>query len=566
MFRRSTLPGVLAGLAIVAAILAPPLLSAADLETEAERYYRRGDFSISIKLYEAIARKAMPDDALRYHHGLALLFQGDCARSAEVLKPMNDGLPGPEVDREVLPLAIGYCLLERGKEKEAQGVLPRNGNGKPTLPVVARRLVEALEAKHESAGAAQLAARLKSSRRGAGWEWLAERDGLAAARAGTDASPPAPGDNGQPNQRVTVGAMIPLNGTYEYFGRRILQGFTLAFEEYGEAAGAALAVHDTAGDPETGRAGFVDLVEKERAVAILGPVLSSVAEEIAPLSAERRIPVLTPAAQAPFLTSLSPYLFRNCLTLSQQGRHIARLAMQGMGLTRFAVMAPDDNYGRILSRAFWEEVTSLGGRITHSATYALSQTDFAKEIKAIKGENDITKDDGTADAFHPTWEALFVPDTHQRVALIAPQLTFHDIVRRDYVLMGGSGLNHPDLMRIGEKDVEGVVFLDAFFDGSNDERARGFVERYRARFGEAPEVMAAQAYDAATIVISLIRWGNRDPESIRRALSGLKDFPGVCGPTTMDAAREALRPPVFLTVRDGAIVGYIPPLAVTLSP
>ncbi len=214
MFRRSTLPGVLAGLCIVAAILAPSLLRAADLETEAERYYRRGDFSISIKLYEAIARKAMPDDALRYHHGLALLFQGDCARSAEVLRPLKDGLPGPEVDREVLPLAFGYCLLERGKEKEAQAVLPRNGNGKPTLPVVARRLVETLEAKHENAGAMQLVRRLQSSRRGEGWEWLAGR-GIDAGHARSEAAPPASREDGQSSQGLTVGAMIPLNGTYE---------------------------------------------------------------------------------------------------------------------------------------------------------------------------------------------------------------------------------------------------------------------------------------------------------------------------------------------------------------
>jgi ABC-type branched-subunit amino acid transport system substrate-binding protein len=557
---------VIVGAALIVALWSPPRARAADLETEAERYYRRGDFSISIKLYDALARGGSLDDGMRYHYGLALLFQGECAGAAEVLKPLKDGLPGTEVDREVLSLALGYCLLERGKEKEAAGVLPRNGNGKPSLPAVARRLLESLEAKHENAGAAQLSARLKSSRRGAGWEWLGGRESADAAREAAAMNVPPLPESGRPDQRVTIGAMIPLSGNYEYFGRRVLQGFTLAFEEYGDAEGITLAVHDTAGDPDTGKAGFSELVDKERAVAILGPVLSSVAEKIAPLSSERRIPVLTPAAQAPALTSLSPYLFRNCLTLHQQGRFMARLAMQGMGLTRFAVLAPDDNYGRILSRAFWEEVTSLGGRITHSATYALTQTDFAKEIRAIKGENDISKDDGEADAFHPTWEALFVPDTHQRVALLAPQLTFHDIVRKDFVLMGGSGLDHPDLIRIGEKEVEGTVFLDAFFDGSEDERVRGFVERYRARFGEAPEVMAAQAYDSAAILISLVRWGNRDSESIRRALAGLKEFPGVCGPTSMDAAREAIRPPVFLTVKEGAITGYVPPREVTLYP
>jgi len=122
------------------------------------------------------------------------------------------------------------------------------------------------------------------------------------------------------------------------------------------------------------------------------------------------------------------------------------------------------------------------------------------------------------------------------------------------ILLGSSGLNAPDFVRIGEEYTEGTIFLDAFLAGRDDPLVRDFVGRYRARYGESPDVMAAQAYDAAAIVCSLIRDGRRSPEEIRAGLAGLSGFPGVCGPTGMDPAGESVREPILITVVRGRLV------------
>jgi branched-chain amino acid transport system substrate-binding protein len=65
--------------------------------------------------------------------------------------------------------------------------------------------------------------------------------------------------------------------------------------------------------------------------------------------------------------------------------------------------------------------------------------------------------------------------------------------------------------------------------------------------------MTPLAYDATLLVAEAIRRaGSTDGAQVRAALAALKDFPGVTGRITIDAQRNAAKPAVILTVRDGA--------------
>jgi len=58
--------------------------------------------------------------------------------------------------------------------------------------------------------------------------------------------------------------------------------------------------------------------------------------------------------------------------------------------------------------------------VLHSAQYGLDQTDFHKEIRLIRGEEEVTADTGEEeDNFRPSFEAVYIPDTYDRVGLIA---------------------------------------------------------------------------------------------------------------------------------------------------
>ncbi len=53
------------------------------------------------------------------------------------------------------------------------------------------------------------------------------------------------------------------------------------------------------------------------------------------------------------------------------------------------------------------------------------------------------------------FDALFIPESHEKVVLIAPQLAFHEAVGAR--LLGASGWYHPDLVKIGRHHVAGCA-------------------------------------------------------------------------------------------------------------
>jgi len=70
----------------------------------------------------------------------------------------------------------------------------------------------------------------------------------------------------------------------------------------------------------------------------------------------------------------------------------------------------------------------------------------------------------------------------------------------------------------------------------------GFGEKFRARFGQAPDHVAAHAYDAAKLILTAIQRGGRDREAITEALLALSPYEGVSGAITWDSLRRNTRP------------------------
>ena len=84
-----------------------------------------------------------------------------------------------------------------------------------------------------------------------------------------------------------------------------------------------------------------------------------------------------------------------------------------------------------------------------------------------------------------------------------------------------------------------------------------FVERYRERYGEDPDVWAAHGYDAVRLALRAFRDAKRwRPESLREALSAIDDYDGAAGPSAFDANGDVMRYPRLLVVREQEMIPY----------
>lgn len=354
-----------------------------------------------------------------------------------------------------------------------------------------------------------------------------------------------------------VGCLLPLSGRHAGYGQQALDAVLLAAGVFDAAGGSKIRIliQDSRSEPAVaGEA--VEKLAAAGAACILGPLGSQEALEAASRAQRLHIPILT-LTQKEEITATGDYVFRNFLTAALQVRRLVHYARTELGHRRFAVLYPDDAYGREMARLFREEVPRRGGEIRREASYQPDQTDFGEEISALGGAAPAGPGEAPAGEAPPVpktdFEALFIPDGGDRVVMIVPQLAYHDLAR--VRLLGTSGWDSPGLLKGDPKLLEGAVFVDAFFRDSYRSEVNDFIERFYAAYGREPDTMDALVYDAAAMAVRLLadqRGATR--EEFRDRLARSAPFPGVTGKTFFPPSRDAEKELFVLTVRDGRIV------------
>jgi len=360
-------------------------------------------------------------------------------------------------------------------------------------------------------------------------------------------------------QKLKIGCILPLSGEGADIGQSVLEGIQLAFnslniQDENSISTLQLVIKDSAGEINSISL-LENLAKDEDVVVIIGPLFSKTVLASAKVVDKYKIPIFSPTATSKNISGISPYIFRNSLTNQMQGNAIADYSINHLNLRKFAVLYQRDAYGIELENAFEEELKSFGGEIIFSEPFDPEQNDFEPQITAIGGikDSDLRKltDEGKPKP-ELQYEAIFIPAHADRVGLILPELVYYNI--SDIPILGGNGLNSPDLIRIGGKYSEGVIFVDGFFPSSENPILKEFVERYKVFFSKEPDIHSANSYDAARIILEIIKNGAKNREDVKNGLLNLIDYNGVSGITTIQQSGDSEKTLYFLTVKHGKIV------------
>ena len=271
------------------------------------------------------------------------------------------------------------------------------------------------------------------------------------------------------------------------------------------------------------------------------------------------------------------FVFRLGLTPTDLARALAGWSVEEQGFTRFAVLYPDDSYGRTFKNLFWDEVEARGGHVVGVEHYEPGATDVQNEIKRLVGLYYLTVDEreklGLRDRLlrrplenaelladpnlatlppYVDFEALFIPDSADVVGLILPQLRFYDI--REVVYLGGSEWHDGQLIERAGSEATGAVFAGSFYARASDPEVQSFVARFYESFGDRPDAYAAEGYDAALLLRTLIdAAGTLSRDDLRRGILGVEAFRGVSGEASFDESGGTRKSPLLLTVRNRSI-------------
>ena len=388
-------------------------------------------------------------------------------------------------------------------------------------------------------------------------------------------------------QRDLIGVLLPLSGSYRPYGVRALQGIELALFKHNQQPGVLpirLMVRDTGADSEKA----VEMVQemfREQVAIIIGPIIA--AEAAATEAEALGIPILT-LTQKDGIPELGNFVFRNFLTPRMQVETMVSYAVQELGIKRFAVLYPDENYGDTFMNLFWDQVIEQGGQVVGLESYPVDQTDFAKSIKKLVGlhyplpkafsrqdapmigldalflEEMIpgqapTKEEGEDTEEAPEmpedegpkaivdFEAVFLPDAPTKAGLIIPQLAYYDI--HDVYLMGTNLWHSEKLLEMAGDYMEGALVAEGFYPDSRFEIVRQFVTDFEHVYDRKPRFIEAVAFDTAGIVFDTVDRISSDFRSnLKLYLLELDNFAGVTGLTAFDEFGEAKKQLTLLQV------------------
>jgi len=342
--------------------------------------------------------------------------------------------------------------------------------------------------------------------------------------------------------RFTIGCLLPLSGPYEIYGKRALKGVELALNQYRSQNNThpslKVIIKDTGSDPIRAVLAVIELFD-ENVAAIVGPIVT--AEPAAHAAQERRVPIIT-LTQKENIIEIGDYVFRNFFTPRMQVKSLVSYAVKELGLKRFAILYPDENYGTKFMNLFWDEVIGYGGKVVGVESYDSANTDFADQIKKLVGlYYDVPRDlrdvetDIPLDPEMPIvdFDAIFIPDAPRKAGLIIPQLAFHDVA--DTYLLGTNLWHSESLIEMSQRYVQGAIIPDGFFGESDSQNVLDFVTAFKNTYDQEPEFIEAVAYDTAMILFRLVSRSDVQFRSdLQKELYKLTDFQGVTALTSFD--------------------------------
>ena len=367
-------------------------------------------------------------------------------------------------------------------------------------------------------------------------------------------------------KRRVIGCLLPLSGPYAEFGNRALKGIQFALDQFNRHSNKPafeIVIKDTHSDPEKAITA-VKQFDENRVSAILGPIIAS--EHAAREAQLRSIPIIT-LTQKPGIPDLGDYVFRIFLTPQMQIDTLLPYVINELGIQNFAVLYPEEVYGNTFLEYFRDRVIDYGGTLVAVESYKPDQTDFASQIKKLSKSWERYEDryptSGNQQlnrkSRHKKYEvildfdAIFIPDNADKIALIAPQLAFFDI---DNVLLLGTNLWHSDkLIHMAREYVQEAIIADAFYAEDSNKMVQEFIRGFKELYGQSPGFIEAIAYDTA--MINFFALSNLEIQSrndLKEALKNLTDFKGVTGYTSFKENGDSNKQLYLLQIENNQFV------------
>lgn len=343
--------------------------------------------------------------------------------------------------------------------------------------------------------------------------------------------------------------LASLSGEYAEFGTAMVRGVLLAQEEFKGAKAFELRIVDDRADAGVALVRTKEAMLQDSIVGVVGPVMSAPASAVAAWMgvAYAHIPLLTPTATDDGIARMGPNIFQVNISTARLARAIAEYSMECLGISEFAIMAPNNDYGSSMTQEFSRMVENRGGRILAVQTFVEGRPDYKTEFSMLRdrkfnldtkrrnmarGSDNLQAISGKEkkawmEDSIVTYPGLFMPSSDPNDAgLMAGQAAFYKLGGR---LLGSSGWYGRDLLASGKRQVENSFFSVAFAENTEAGEYTRFAKKFKEKWQSEPgkDKVSGLSYDATRILLST--WTQGDGTNLPKLIYEKSTFPGVYG-------------------------------------
>lgn len=315
---------------------------------------------------------------------------------------------------------------------------------------------------------------------------------------------------------IKIGFIGPLTGDASSLGTVARAAVEVAVKEINDVGGAngdlvQVVYEDGECNGVAGTNAAKKLIESDKVDAIIGGLCSSETAAFAPAAMAAKVVTMSYCSSAPNLSNTGKYFFRDYPSDAFQGKFAAEYAYNTIGARKVAILYSISDWGTGIKDVFTSRFLELGGEIIATEGGPQDSRDYRTPLSKIKG-------------LKP--DLIYIPMYPEAGIAALGQAKDLGITTK---MLGGDAWSDTKL----QKEITGlsnIWYIEAKTGSPEDFNAKILA----ATGGEQVSICAAQAYDAAFIVIKAIEEVGKDPDMLADKIRST-NYDGVSGHIEFDA-------------------------------
>ncbi|MFM8186374.1 MAG: penicillin-binding protein activator [Alphaproteobacteria bacterium] len=323
----------------------------------------------------------------------------------------------------------------------------------------------------------------------------------------------------QYHRKIPVALFLPFTGKYKDLGWSIFNASTLALFENDINNKIELILFDSKETIADNQKAFKEIIDRNIKV-VIGPIFSNNTFAIEKLARDNDITVLSLSNNFELLNKTTAYggIFAGGILPETQIDRIVNFAMD-KGKFNFAILAPNNSYGKITTDYLKKFVRARDGNFITSEFYEANNQDIERAVSRVvnsfgvptKSRNRDTSYLGDYDRIYP--QVIFIPESGKVLSKIANIIINQNKDEKQFQLVGSTQWDDPATL----KDIN---LLGGWFPAPEPEKFQIFIKNYYDSFGKYPPRIASLAYDFTTAIAMI----SQDKKNLRIEFKDFTDF------------------------------------------